>query len=313
MKRRILGIDVGKHSLHYHDPQNSMDGEVENSPKGHRAIIRLCKKQDIEMVVLEASGGYERSIILALWEKKVPVACVEASRVRNFAKAEGIFAKTDKLDARVIAWFGQTHRLRPSELQSKTFQRLRGLNHRLLQLTNLLRQEKARQDKTNDRYLLRSIKRTIKYLNEEQSRIESKMDELWEDEANLKATLKLLQSCPGVGEKTARTVVLECPELGKLSSKEIASLAGLAPMNKESGSYHGKKSISGGRRRLRSSLYMATVTAVNFNPAIREFYLRLKEKKPGKVALVACMRKLLIYLNAMVRDDTQWNHQIIKT
>ena len=306
MKKTVLGIDIGKHSLHFSDEEGKLYGETLNNKKGYATVLALCKKQGIELVVLEASGGYERNIILALAQKKVPVALVEASRVRNYARSAGILAKTDKLDARVIAQFGSCHNPRPFQPQSASFRKLRELNHRLTQITGIIVQEKTRIDKTEEAYLLRSINRVISFLEKEAQKLKSQMDKMWTKEEGLVKKSLLLVSCPGVGEKTARTVLLECPELGSLSPKELGSLAGLAPMNRDSGSYRGKKYIRGGRRRLRNSLYMATVVAVTHNPKIAAFHKRLKVRKEGKVALVACMRKLLVCLNAMIRDERGW-------
>ena len=167
MKKTVLGIDIGKHSLHFSDGEGKLYGETENTKRGCSTIARLCKKQGIDLVVMEASGGYERNILLFLSEKEVPVALVEASRVRNYARAAGVLAKTDKLDAKIIAQFGLSHNPRPFQAQSSSFRKLREINHRLSQITGIIVQEKTRIDKTDEPSLLRSINRIIRFLEKE--------------------------------------------------------------------------------------------------------------------------------------------------
>jgi len=306
MKKKILAIDIAKHNHYICDEQGEVSEEITNDKKGFRRILHLVKKHGFELVVMEATGGYERQVLLHLAEKNVPVALVEASRVRSHARSAGVYAKTDKLDAKVIAHFASCHPPRLYKLQSKTILQLRELNHRLYQITKMMSQEKTRIDKIDDAYLERSITRCLRYFQKEKDRLIAKMDKLWEKEAALIEKSRCLQSCPGIGKITARTILLECPELGTLTGKEVGSLAGLAPMNHDSGAYRGQKKIRGGRRRLRHCLYMAAVASIRCNPVISAFYYRLREKKKGKVAITACMRKMLVCFNAMIRQKSDW-------
>ena len=311
MNKKILGVDVAKDTLYFSDINGVIHGEVVNEPKGFRKIITLFNQHEMELVVLEATGGYERQVLYHLAEKGIPVALVESTRVRNHARSAGIFAKTDKLDARVIAHFATCHPPRLYRLMSPCFRKLRAINQRREQVVEMIRQEKTRIDKVCDSYILRSINRILKVFEKELKSLDAKMEKLWSQEKELQSKVKRLQTCPGIGKITATTVVLEFPELGTLSPKEAASLAGLAPMNRDSGKFRGKQSITKGRRRLRRFLYMASVVSVTHNPVISKFFHRLKAKKPGKVALVACMRKLLIYLNAMIRDEVDWRDKSV--
>ena len=252
---------------------------------------------------MEASGGYEQSILIELAKEGFPVAVVDPTRVRNHAKAAGKLAKTDNIDAKIIAHFGFCHQPRPFVLGSENHNTLRSLGKRRRQLIKSRTQEKCRRDRCLDAISQDSIERMISILEAEVGRIDSLMEALIQQDVALQQKSQLLETCPAVGKGSAAVLLAECPELGSLNRKEIASLAGLAPMNRDSGSYQGKRFIQKGRKYLRNALYMVVLSGQIHNPYIRSMFERLRKKgKPAKVALVACMRKILTQLNAMIRD-----------
>ena len=313
MKKTILGNDIGKKTLYFSDVSGKVRGEAVNDGRGFRKIKRIITENHIELVVLEASGGYEQFILIELAKEGYPVAIVDPTRVRNHAKAAGKLAKTDSIDAKIIAHFGLCHQPRPFVLGSENQNKLRSLGKRRRQLIKSRTQEKCRRDRCLDEISQESIERMISILKEEVDRIDSLMEALIQQDVELQQKSRILESCPAVGKRSATVLLAECPELGKLNRKEIASLAGLAPMNRDSGSYQGKRFIQKGRKYLRNALYMVVLSGQIHNPYIRSIFERLREKgKPAKVALVACMRKILTQLNAMIRDGKPWDLEVAK-
>ena len=307
MNTKVMGIDVGKRELHYSDITGNVQGKVANDGRGFKKIRRIISENSIELAVLEATGGYEQKVLLDLAGNRIKVAIVEPTRVRNHARAAGQLAKTDRIDAKVIAHFGFCHQPRPFVLQSESKRQLRQLGKRRRQLIGNRVQEKCRLEKSSDGFSTGSINRMIGFFDEELERIDALMDALIESDRELLHRSGLLESCPSIGRGTARVILAECPELGSMNRKQIASLAGLAPMNRDSGDYQGSRYIQRGRKHLRNALYMVVVSGQRHNVYLKERYERLRETKPGKVAIVACMRKLLTQLNAMIRDDTCWS------
>ena len=313
MKKTILGIDIGKQTLYFSDVHGKVRGEAINDGRGFRKIKRIITENHIDLVVLEASGGYEQSILIELVKEGFSVAIVDPTRVRNHARAAGKLAKTDNIDAKIIAHFGFCHQPRPFVLGSENHNKLRSLGKRRRQLIKSRTQEKCRRDRCLDEISQDSIERMISILEAEVGRIDSLMEALIQQDVALQQKSQLLETCPAVGKGSAAILLAECPELGSLNRKEIASLAGLAPMNRDSGSYQGKRFIQKGRKYLRNALYMVVLSGQIHNPYIRSMFERLREKgKPAKVALVACMRKVLTQLNAMIRDGKPWDLEVAK-
>jgi transposase len=254
-------------------------------------------------VVLEATGGYQAAVVAALVVAKVPVAVVNPRQVRDFAKALGRLAKTDALDAAVLARFGQVVRPEPRAPIDEATLALEALLTRRRQIVEMITAEgnRLKQSATSVRP---SIKAHINWLKHELADINRNLDSAIRDSPVWRETEDLLRSTPGVGRVLATTVLSELPELGKLNRKQISALVGVAPLNRDSGTMRGRREIWGGRASVRSALYMATLAATKHNPVIRRFYERLCQAgKMKKVALVACMRKLLTILNAMMRDQ----------
>jgi transposase len=256
------------------------------------------------LVVLEASGGYEGVVAAALAEAGLPVAIVNPRQVRKFAGAIGRLAKTDAIDAAVIAHFAQAVRPAARPLPDDLATRLAELMARRRQLVVMIKQRLAR---AHDRIAQSSFRAVLKRLEAERVRIDKAIDKLIEASPLWCAKQDLLKSVPGVGDVVARTLIAELPELGQVDRHQIAALAGIAPMNRDSGRYRGKRKIQGGRVEVRAPLYMACLVAIRHNPALKSFYRRLREAgKPARLALVAAMRKLLTILNAILRDQRPW-------
>jgi transposase len=255
---------------------------------------------------MEASGGYEKYAANYLRQKKFNVAVVNAKRVREYAKACGKLAKTDGIDAKVIMEFGRSIKPIPQPLPSaEEEQRLQNINRRT-QLVRMIAMEKQHAEQASDAHK-KGIKKHIGFLEKELASIEDSLKEQFHQDPILEDKLRRLDGIKGVGQVTAMNVLIHLPELGQLTPKQVSALAGVAPFNKDSGKMKGKRVTSGGRAPVRAALYMAVLSAKKSNAALKRFYDRLISKgKLKKVAMVACMRKLIIMMNAMIRDNTEW-------
>lgn len=308
-----VGIDVGKDHLDVAiTPTNALH-RVTNDETGHADLVTLLhdarETMSIARVVLEATGGYERAAALALADAGLPVVIVNPRQTRDFARASGLLAKTDRLDAMSLAQFG--HALKPivRNVPSREQRRLEDLVHRRRQLVVMIGSEKQRLAASHEPRVRTSIRALLDVLKRERRAIERDLLHAISEDPTWRAAMTLLQSVPGVGPTTAITLLAELPELGTLTAKPLAALVGVAPMNRDSGRKRGKRRTSGGRSSVRKVLYMAALTAIRWNPVIRAFYQRLKNAgKPAKVALTACMHKLLLILNAILKTRTPWNN-----
>lgn len=300
-----VGIDIAKDKLDVWVP--GKHGVFTNDEDGHDKLVRFLQRFTLKVIVMEATGGLETAVALALAEVEYPVAIVNPRQVRDYAKALGRLAKTDKIDAEVIALFAEATKLEAQELPSEDQRRLRALVSRRRQILVMLKAEEDRLRKVREAEVRTSIEAVIETLKKQLKQIDDDSDRELRKSPLWKAKCELLQSVPGVGPVLAKTLLAELPELGNVNGKQIAMLAGIAPINCDSGKHRGRRATWGGRSAIRSVLYMAAMAATRFNPAIRAFYERLVEKgRPKKVALVASMRKLLTILNAMMRKGTPW-------
>ncbi|MBA2707513.1 MAG: IS110 family transposase [Gemmatimonadaceae bacterium] len=308
----FIGIDVAKADLFVAREGQSESRSYPNTEVGHRDLITDLELEDTltERIIVEATGGYERKLVSALGARGLPVVVVNPRQVRDFAKATGQLAKTDKIDAHMLADFGARVRPKLRALDSEEQEELRDFLLRHEQLVQMLVAEHSRllQAQGSSRKVLRKkIKSHIRFLERELEVLDSDLDETLKKSSFWREKDDLLRSVPGIGKQTARTLLGLVPELGTLNAGEIGKLVGLAPFNRDSGKLRGKRHIGGGRRRVRAMLYMATLVATRFNPVVKGWYQRLLAAgKPKKVALVACMRKLLVVLNAMVKTNTRW-------
>lgn len=307
MTKQVVGIDVGKKKL---DVGLSDEKKVRvwaNDETGRAELSEWVMAQEAELVVVEASGGYETALVSELVSRGQAVALVNPTRVRAFARAEGILAKTDKIDARVIARFGVTMkppaRARREEAQVELNEKIT----RRRQLVLMLTAEKNRLQ-TASLAMKKQIGTHIAWLQAEIEALEAQISQALKTNPEWTEKTQRVESAPGIGFVTAATLVADLPELGQLNRQKIAALVGVAPFNHDSGNHRGKRRIFGGRTSVRSVLYMATLSAIRHNPVIKEFYQHLLDKgKLKKVAITACMRKLLVILNTMVKTGQDWN------
>ena len=308
----FVGIDVAKKSLDVATLPATTPRTFSHDTKGRTELLDNLPQPGTCLVVIEATGGYERLLVADLLDAGHLVAVVNPRQVRDFAKALGILAKTDRIDAAVIARFGQQVKPRPlAEVHEKQGE-LDQLVTRRRQLVALRTAEKNRFTMAHSKLVKRSLQLVIDTLNKEIKRIEKGILALVESDDQWQGKADILSSVPGVGNVTAATLIAEFPELGQINRQQAAALAGLAPFNRDSGKFKGKRAICGGRRTVRTALYMAALSAKTCNPVIRKFAERLKaEGKLPKVILTACMRKLLVILNTMLKTNTMWNPRII--
>lgn len=307
-RRSFIGIDVSKKLLEIGVHQSDYRFRCPNDPKHFPALITELISLRPARILLEATGGLERALLQALHAVGLPVVIVNPRQVREFAKALGILAKTDRLDARVLAHFAATVQpaIRPVKTQADT--ELDALMGRRTQLSEMLAQEKNRRGSAATTTTRNDIEEHIEWLAERIKELDEKLKEQLECSAVWQQKDKILQSVKGIGFVTSLSLLADCPELGQLNRHQIAKLVGVAPLNRDSGKQRGARHIYGGRAQVRCKLYMATLTAIRSNSVIKTFYQRLIAKnKLKKVAIVACMRKLLTIINVMIRDNQVWN------
>lgn len=303
---RHVGIDVGKSLLDVFVYELDIHWQAENTPAGIKPLVRRLKRYQLTRVLVEATGGYERAFVEVCVEQQLPVIVVAPVQVRQFAKAQGILAKTDKMDARLIAQFGVMMQPAVRALPSKNTRVFKDLVARKRQLMDARTQELNRQHKA-PAALASTHRRLIKVLDNEIAWVDDRLAKAITHITEWQRPYEIMLSVPGIGNGVAFTLLGELPELGRLNHRQIAALCGLAPFNNDSGKMKGKRRIRGGRAPIRTVLYMAMLSAIQHNPVMKSFYQKLvAQGKHKKVALTACMRKMITILNAMVRDDKAW-------
>jgi len=304
---KFVGIDISKRHLDIAITPGDQTFTCPNTEAGIKKLVHRLQKLNPHTILLEATGGYEVLLVAALREADLPACFINPKQVRNFARSVGIAAKTDRLDAQVLAQFASSLRPSPRPLPTAAQQELKHLLTRRRQLLDMIQMEKNRLDPTPSPRIAQSIQDTIRSLEDQLAALLREMDDFFHQHPLWVELALLLTSVLGIGHLTALMLIAYLPELGRLNRKEIAALAGVAPFNRDSGQWRGQRHIEGGRSRLRQALYMATLVATSYNPVIKAFYQRLLAKgKAKKVALVACMRKLLTILNAMVKKHQPW-------
>jgi transposase len=312
--KSFVGIDIAKRTLGVHVLPERTSLKQQNDSKGRRQLREKLPPPGECLIVVEATGGYERALVAELVEAAYQVAVVNPRQVRDFAKSCGILAKTDRIDAAVLARFAQVVELRTQAKIPEKQRELQDLLVRRRQLVELRTAEMNRRENVDSNFVRKSLQQSIDALNKEIRRFEKRIVALVQSDDEWKQKLEILKSTPGVGPGTSATLIAEVPELGQLSRRKISALVGLAPFNRDSGEFRGQRAIRGGRISVRCILYMATLNARRSNPVIKAFSDRLKAlgKKP-KVIITACMRKLLVILNTMVKNKTHWNPAISTT
>jgi len=303
-----IGVDVAKKHLDWVLGPNGEVERIENTRAAVRRFVRKLQRMDFDRVILESTGQYERLLFEALEETGVPVCRINPFRVRRFGEGMGVLAKNDAIDAKLLALFGEKAEPEERRKRSERERLLGDLSARRRQLISNMTAEKNRLEHASG-YIAKEIKSLIRVLERHVDKLESKIDALLDEDEKQRRDFKRFQAVPGVGPKVARTLLVDLPELGQLDRRRISSLVGLAPYAKDSGQKIGKRSIHGGRAAPRTMLYLAAMVGSRCNPELIEMKRRLQEKgKPPKVILIACARKLLTILNAMVRDQTEWKN-----
>jgi transposase len=303
----VIGIDVAKDKLDVHAWPTNQTMQVPNTPAGIDALVADLALLHISLIVIEATGRYERRVAFELMSKGYEVAIVNPRQPRDFAKASGQLAKTDAIDARILAQFGALIGPRKSEKPPENQVLLDELVTRRRQLVEMITAERHRLEHMFDKRLRGTIKNHLDSLADHRDHVEKQIADLIERDDDWRERLKVLKTVPGVGDATAATLIAELPELGRLNRQQIAALVGVAPMNRDSGTMRGQRHITGGRKSVRDMLYMATLTARSHNPLIKSMATRLsKAGKPFKVMMTACMRKLLTMLNVMIKTQQPW-------
>lgn len=313
MMKNCVGIDISKKSFDVHILSGNKDLHFEYTDEQIKKFQKILTQIKPELIVMEATGGYERKLASQLQAAGLAVAVVNPRRIRDFAKATGRMAKTDKIDAGIIARFGAVLEPPQKDVIDADAWKMKALVARRNQLIGIRTAENNRMEHADDKVIARSIKVIIKVIEKEIEKVDKQISDHIDQMPELKRNTELLKSVPGIGDTTASMLVVELPELGKANRKQIAALVGIAPMNRDSGMFQGKRMTGGGRRNIRARLFMPTLVAIKHNPVIRKFYLNLVEKGKAKMtAVVAAMRKLLVILNTMIRNNQKWSPKITK-
>lgn len=307
-----VGIDVSQATLDVAVHEGPVT-QAANDPTGCAAVVTRLHDWGVTLAVLEATGVYHRAITTALVTAGIPVAVVNPRQVRDFARSTGQLAKTDRLDAAVLARFAAVVRPTPRPVPDEATQALADLLERRRQLVEMLTAEKNRL-RVAGRHVRPSVQQVIRALEKALASTDDEVDRWIRESPVWRAQDELLQSMPGIGPQTARLLIAALPELGRLTRREIAALVGVAPLACDSGTLRGQRRCWGGRAHIRAMLYMAAVSSTRFNPVIRSFYRRLRAiGKPAKLALTACMRRIITTLNAMVKTGQAWRDPSLVT
>jgi transposase len=301
-----IGVDVSKAMLDVFILPLQQTCSFKNNRAGHIALQKKCAAFGDVLLVMEATGGYERPLTKQADKAGLAVAIVNPRRIRDFAKAAGILAKTDRIDAKTIALFGQAFQPKPHRMADDNQHALVDASARRRQLIDMITQENNRLEHAG-KYAKKSIQAVLKTLKKALSAMDAALAKTILQDPQLLAKRERLQTVKGVGTVVASALVADLPELGQLSNKQITALVGLAPYNRDSGTLRGKRTIWGGRAHVRSICYMAALVAIRYNPQIKQFYQRLCDVgKQKKVAIIACMRKLIVIMNAMMKNQQPW-------
>jgi transposase len=302
-----VGVDVSKAFLDVDFAPTRGPLRLDNTVAGHAVLVERLSALPIRLIVLEATGGYELALVAALMAAHLPVVVINPRQPRDFARALGRLAKTDRIDAAVLADFALAVNPPQRPLPEQIALEMREKLARRGQVVGMITMESHRQEHARSPLVEQGIAEVLGMLRQQLQRIDDDLDQSIRQSPAWQEKLELLQSVPGIGPQVGRVLVLELPELGECSRQQIAALVGVAPLNRDSGTMRGLRTIWGGRPHVRASLYMATLSAVRYNPKIREHYQRLLAAgKAKKLALTACMHKLLTIVNAMLRKRTPW-------
>ena len=305
--KTFVGIDVAKTHVDLYDTITETHDQFENHSEGIIQCTDYLVSLGPELIVLENTGGYETSLAVALQSAGLPVVAINPRRVRDFGRAVGQLAKTDRMDAMLLANYAATIKPPIRSMRDRKCRLMKALVARRHQLLQMRSAEKNRSEHSHDKAITRSVTAVIKMFDRELKKIEQQLKKLISASTELSQKVQALISVPGIGVITATMLVTEVPELGQLNRRQIAALIGVAPINRDSGSFRGKRMTGGGRRRVRARLFMPTLVACRHNPVLKAFYQRLQEQGKCKMtAIVAVMRKMLTILNTMLAKNEEW-------
>lgn len=309
--KAFAGIDVAKAHVDVYDDSTRKHRRFANSRPGITKCVKWLVSLSPQLIVLESTGGYEHDLVVALVDVSLPVAVVNPRQVRDFGRALGRLAKTDQIDAVLLSQYASTIQPPCRSLPDRHARQLKALVARRRQLVEMRTAELNRREHVHDAAIARSLSAVLRTLDRELAKVEHQITDLIRQRPELQEKMQRLLSVPGIGQTTAAMLVTEVPELGTLNRRQIAALIGVAPINRDSGSFRGKQMTGGGRRGVRRRLYMPTVVACRYNPVVMPFYQRLVEKGKTKMtALIAAMRKLLTIINTMIAKGEDWNPKL---
>jgi transposase len=303
----VVGVDVSKQTLDVHLLPEGRWRHFTNDPAGRQALLQALAGHPVQCVALEATGGYQMALAVDLDAAGLPVAVLNPRWIRDFARAAGLLAKTDKIDARAIAVYAHKMQPQPRGVPDEMARRLQTLVARRRQVQAMHCAEANRLEHVDDRDVRRSIRTVLRSLRRQIDRLDQLLDETIRRCPRRCRTVQQIESVPGLGRQTAILLVTRLPELGRMNRQEVAAMVGVAPINRDSGQWRGQRTIGGGRADIRAGLYMPVLSAIRHNPVLRHVYRRLLDQgKKKMVAVVACMRKLLVILNTMIKNGQCW-------
>ena len=308
----FVGIDVSSEQLDVGVLPDDEFQQFRNDSRGIKRLVKFLEVRNVELIAMEATGGYEIDAAVALHAAGLPIVVVNPRHVRDFARSLGVLAKTDKIDARVLSRFARDVRPQKRSFPSEKERFLRELLTRRSQLVGMQSAELNRLQQARSEDVKQSVQAIIDAIKKQLHAVEEEISQVMQTCSTYHDNNRILRSTPGIGPAVSQTLLIDLPELGTLNRREIAALVGVAPINRDSGQFRGRRTTWGGRSRVRSALYMAALVAARHNPTIKTFYQRLRNAgKPAKVALTACMRKLLTILNTMIANKTPWREVAI--
>jgi len=307
LKTKVIGVDVSKSTLDCYFLHNDQFKQYNNTKKGIESLIRYCRSESIELIVCESTAHYHKQLEILMLEDKLPLAVANPRHTRRYAQALGYLAKTDKLDAKVLALFGQATNPPIRELSRIEVRNLRVYVNRRNQLINVKTSETLRKSSITEDFVIDEISEHIEQIEKQIKIYDKKIMDLINSDEEFTKIFKIIISVPGASVVTASTLIAYLPELGKRKRNQIAALVGVAPYNNDSGTKSGKRTCFGGRKEVRNILYLGMLSAVRCNDYIKPIYQRLRQNgKPSKVAMNACARKMIIMINTLVKKETLW-------